>query len=247
MVKLFLAMTSAPDKRTQSPKTYADYPPQPAPHPPALRTASPQRPRQARSAELITHILTTAERVFAESGLAGATMTRLAAAAGLPKANLHYYFGTKERLYTEVLENILALWLDATDSIQPCSHPHTALSAYIAAKMTLSRQRPYASKVFANEVLHGAIHLRSYLGLALRRKVDEKAAVIEGWIARGVMAETDPRHLFFLLWAMTQTYADFDIQIAAVLGLPTITPTACATGEALILQLILRGCGIEPP
>ncbi|MDD2877770.1 MAG: TetR/AcrR family transcriptional regulator [Acidiphilium sp.] len=203
-----------------------------------------RQPRTTRTTQTIGQILAAAERVFAEAGLAGATMAQLAAACGLPKANLHYYFGTKEALYTEVLQTILTLWLDAADAIHPAASPRAALTAYISAKMAHSRTRPYASKVFANEVLHGAVHLRSYLGLELRRKVDEKAVVIEGWITRGLMDPVDPRHLFFLLWAMTQTYADFDAQMAAVLAVPSLGSADFAVGEALILRLVLRGCGL---
>jgi TetR/AcrR family transcriptional regulator len=46
----------------------------------------------------VDHILAASEKVFAENGFEGATMVPLAVAAGLPKANLHYYFGTKENL-----------------------------------------------------------------------------------------------------------------------------------------------------
>ncbi len=205
------------------------------------------RPRSAKSIQITQHILQQAEAVFAQAGLAGATMAALAAATGLPRANLHYHFGTKERLYAQVLENILALWLDASDCIQPEADPRIALSAYINAKMSYSRTRPHASKVFANEILHGAAHLRSYLGLTLRHKVEDKAAVIETWIAEGRMAPVDPRHLFFLLWAMTQTYADFASQIAPVLGVRGLGDAEFASGEALILQLVLRGCGLEYP
>ncbi|HQT84383.1 MULTISPECIES: TetR/AcrR family transcriptional regulator [Acidiphilium] len=203
--------------------------------------------RQNRSVRIVQRSLARAEPVFAQAGLAGATMASLAAATGLPRANLHYHFGTKENLYAQVLENILALWLNASDSIHPGAEPGAAFRAYIAAKLSYSRDRPFASKVFANEILHGAVHLRSYLGLELRRKVDEKAAVIEGWIAQGKMDRVDPRHLLFLLWAMTQTYADFDSQIAAVLGVPALGAEQFAAGQALIVQLVLRGCGIDPP
>jgi TetR/AcrR family transcriptional regulator len=44
-------------------------------------------------------ILEAAEKVFAEAGFGGATMQLIADMAGLPKANLHYYFATKEDLY----------------------------------------------------------------------------------------------------------------------------------------------------
>lgn len=191
-------------------------------------------------------ILVASERVFAESGLAGATMAKLAAVAGLPKANLHYYFATKDGLYASVLENILIFWLAASDQITDDAHPATALPAYIRAKLALSRDRPYASKVFANEVLHGAGTLGGYLGTELRRKVDEKSAILEGWIAKGLMAPVDPRHLLFLLWAMTQTYADFDVQMCAVLGKTALDTKDFATAEATIIDLVLRGCGVVP-
>ena len=49
------------------------------------------------------HIIACAERVFADHSFGGATMNRIAEAASLPKANLHYYFGTKLLLYRAVL------------------------------------------------------------------------------------------------------------------------------------------------
>lgn len=209
------------------------------------KTPSPAARRLTKAAAL-ARILAGAERVFAEAGLAGATMAEIAAAADLPKANVHYHLATKEGVYRAVLEDILAFWLDASDHIRPGAEPRAALARYIRAKMSMSRARPYASKVFANEILHGAPIMRSYLGDQLRKKVEEKAAILEGWMAEGLMAPADPRHLFFLIWAMTQTYADFDVQIAAVLGLEKIGEREFAQGEALIVQLVLRGCGIMP-
>ena len=49
-------------------------------------------------------ILAAAERVFAGAGFGGATMAAIAQASGLPKANLHYYFGAKQDLYRAVLD-----------------------------------------------------------------------------------------------------------------------------------------------
>jgi len=213
----------------------------------APKCAETPRPRQARSEQAAERILVAAERVFAETGFSGATMAALAAAAALPTANLHYHFGTKEGLYKAVLENILRLWLEATDSIKQDAAPAEALAAYIRAKLAYSRTRPYASKVFANEILHGAVHLHSYLGQELRRKVKEKTQILEGWMQRGLMETVDPRHLFFLLWAMTQTYADFDTQIRTVLGRSALTDEDYATAESLILRLTLRGCGLAFP
>ncbi|MGH6960987.1 MAG: TetR family transcriptional regulator C-terminal domain-containing protein, partial [Dongiaceae bacterium] len=175
----------------------------------------------------------------------GARTAAIARRAGVPKANLHYYFGTKEALYRRVLENILEVWLHMGDSIRAEAEPAEALGAYVAAKVEHSRRRPFASKVFANELLHGAPQIKGYLRSELKRWVEAKARVIEGWVEAGLLAPVPARHLFFVIWAMTQTYADFDVQIAAVLGHPRIGPADYQDATALITRLILRGTATD--
>ncbi|MGR3812872.1 MAG: TetR/AcrR family transcriptional regulator, partial [Cognatishimia activa] len=65
--------------------------------------------KKERRQESETLILAAAEKVFAEAGYGGATMQLIADLAGLPKANLHYYFPTKEALYRQVVENIFQI------------------------------------------------------------------------------------------------------------------------------------------
>src|ERR1700741_5645691 len=74
-------------------------------------------------------ILKAAEEVFATSGFSGARTAAIAQRAGVPKANLHYYFGTKEALYRRLLENILEAWLATGDQIRMEADPATALPA----------------------------------------------------------------------------------------------------------------------
>ena len=194
------------------------------------------------------HILRESEKVFADFGFEGASMTQIATAAGLPKANVHYYFGTKEALYRAVLENILALWLnDASVWIAPHLHPADGLAGYIRAKMADTRAHPGASRIFAGELLRGAPRITHYLGLELRRKVEELGIVIRGWIAAGYMDPIDPAHLLFNIWAMTQTYADFEVQIRAVLGKIALDDDDFATAIETVTTLVLKGCGVRWP
>lgn len=189
-------------------------------------------------------ILSAAERVFARAGLKGATMAAIAEGSGLPKANLHYYFGSKEDLYRAVLARILNDWLLPTHGITVDAEPRAALEQYIRAKMALSAQRSDGSKVFANELLHGAPVVRTLLATELRELVEGKAAVVQGWIDAGRMAPVDALHLFFTIWAATQTYADFDVQVCAVLGRKSLTAADHARATEHVVSLILRGCGL---
>jgi TetR/AcrR family transcriptional regulator len=189
-------------------------------------------------------ILHAAEQVFARAGYAGATMAEIAERAGIPKSNLHYYFGTKREIYRAVLTHILALWLAPTDSIHEDNDPCAALSDYIEAKMRLTATHPDASRVFANEVLHGATEIGDMLRGELRALVERKAAVIERWIADGRMAPVDARHLFFTIWAATQTYADFEAQVCAVLDVGRLDDPQIGAATRHLKTLLLRGCGL---
>lgn len=191
-----------------------------------------------------SRILAAAERVFASSGFGGATMAAIADAAGLPKANLHYYFGSKQALYRTVLAETLKDWLEPIQVITFEADPKTAIEAYIRAKMALSAQRPHASRVFANEMLHGAPVANTLLATELRTLVQAKALVIAQWVREGRMAAVDPVHLFFTIWAATQTYADFEVQVCAVLGHKELTPDDQTRATGHVVSLILRGCGL---
>lgn len=199
--------------------------------------------RQANEAR----ILGAGERVFARTGFVGATTAAIADEAGLPKANLHYYFGSKAALYQAVLARILRDWLLPLDALVPQADPAQALGDYIRAKMAMSAQRPDASRVFANELLHGAAVVGDLMRGELRAKVAQKAAVIDGWIAAGRMAPVDATHLFFTIWAATQTYADFEVQVCAVLGAERLDDAAQARATDHVVTLLLRGCGLADP
>jgi len=190
-------------------------------------------------------ILGGAERVFARAGFEGATMAQIAEEAGVPKPNLHYYFGNKRDLYRAVLNRVLHDWLDPIDAIVADAEPSAALETYIRRKMALSFERPDASKVFANELLHGAPVVGELLQRDLRDVVLEKSRVIDAWIAAGKMAPVDSTHLFFTIWASTQTYADFDVQIRAVMGAEMSLSSAQERATEHVLNVVLGACGLR--
>ena len=189
-------------------------------------------------------ILQAAEKVFAEAGFGGATMQLIADMAGLPKANLHYYFATKEDLYRQVVRNIFEIWLHAADSMDEAAGPAEGIGAYIDAKMEISRRHPHGSKVWASEVMHGAPVIQDYLETTLREWTDGRARVIQRWIDEGRMARVDPRHLLYMLWAATQHYADFGHQIETLNGGKPLSDRQWKEAKDSVKTIILRGIGV---
>jgi TetR/AcrR family transcriptional regulator len=188
-------------------------------------------------------ILEAAEKVFAEAGFGGATMQLIADMAGLPKANLHYYFATKEDLYRKVVQQIFEVWLDAASSFDNAPGPVEGIGAYIDAKMDISRTHPHGSKVWASEVMHGAPVIQDYLETTLRDWTDGRIAVIQRWIDEGKMKPINPRHLLYMLWATTQHYADFGHQIQTLNDGKPLTDKEWREAKASVRDMVLRGIG----
>jgi len=203
-----------------------------------------KKTRQYSRMEIETRILAAAEAVFAESGFDGASTAEIAKRAGLPKANLHYYFKTKADLYQRVMEDINHLWMSLADKFTSESDPALAIADYIRHKIHLARTKPLASRVYANEILRGAPQLKDYLANQCRNWLVEKARVIQHWVDHGKIRPVDPYHFFFLLWSSTQTYADFQAQMELTLGRPMDTDDYRKAADQLA-DIILAGL-IQP-
>ncbi|WP_290752999.1 TetR family transcriptional regulator C-terminal domain-containing protein [Amaricoccus sp.] len=181
------------------------------------RAASRRTPTRIQSARTEA-ILDAALDVFSARGFRGATLDQVAEAAGLSKPNLLYYFASKDDVHRALLERQLDAWLEPLRRIDPDGDPATEIRAYVRRKLEMARDFPRESRLFASEVLHGAPHVADVLAGPLRALVDEKAAALRAWAAEGRIAPVDPHHLIFAIWATTQHYADFDVQVRAVLG-----------------------------
>jgi TetR/AcrR family transcriptional regulator len=203
-----------------------------------IRTASSVRPTRNQR-EKTEAILTAALEVFSAEGFRGATLDQIGAAAGLSKPNLLYYFPSKEAVHRTLLERQLDTWLEPLRRIDPAGEPAAEIRAYIRRKLEMARDLPRESRLFAGEILRGAPHIADVLGGPLRALVDEKAAVIRAWVAAGRIAPVDPHHLIFSIWAATQHYADFVVQVRAVLGQDVADPFPEAA--AFLTGLYTRG------
>lgn len=178
----------------------------------------PKRPETRIQREKREQILEAALEVFSTHGFRGSTIDQIAEAAGMSKPNLLYYFGRKEDIHQTLMTRLLDTWLAPLFTFDADGDPISEICSYIRRKLEMARDFPRESRLFANEILQGAPRIFDMLAGELKDLVDEKATVMEGWMAEGRLVRTDPYHLIFSIWATTQHYADFDVQVRAVLG-----------------------------
>jgi len=176
------------------------------------------RPRTRIQREKQDLILEAALEVFSLHGFRGATIDQIADAAGMSKPNLLYYFPRKEEIHKRLIGELLDMWLGPLREIDADGDPIPEIRSYIRRKLEMARDFPRESRLFANEMLQGAPRTIDMLAGDLKVLVDEKAAIIRGWMEDGKLNAADPYHLIFSIWATTQHYADFDVQVRAVLG-----------------------------
>ena len=145
-------------------------------------------------------ILDAALEVFSQHGYRGATLDQIAAASGMSKPNILYYFEGKEAIHVALLNALMTEWLAPLHAMDANGDPVTEILNYVTRKMEMSREFPRQSRLFAKES-------------DLKPLFMQKCAVIQGWIDAGHLPVLDPEHLVMSIWAMTQHYADFEAQV----------------------------------
>ena len=210
----------------------------------AASTATTKR-RAINRDKLEADIVAEAVRVFAESGYEGASIATVAENAGLSKQNLMYYFSTKQALYQRVLDGVLDEWLARMDSLADVDQdPRDVLRAYVQAKLRFSREQPWASRVYAMEVISGAQLYGDQIQKRVVPLLRKDIEVFERWIHEGRIAPINATHLLFAIWAMTQSYADFSTQMALVLNRKQLSKKDFDDAEVMITNMVLAAVAL---
>lgn len=201
-----------------------------------------QSPKQSRiQKEKRDKILKAALNVFSRHGYRGASIDEIAASADMSKPNLLYYYKRKEDILHAVIANMLNHWLAPLQDIKPEGEPQTELIHYIRRKIKIAQDYPLESRLFANEIMRGAEHIQDILTGEMKTLVDEKALLLQSWMDAGKITPVKPHHLLFAIWAMTQHYSDFDVQVRALLGPDKSGNQRFDDAAATIETLIMHG------
>jgi TetR/AcrR family transcriptional regulator len=200
-----------------------------------------RKPRPTIREENERSLLEAAEQIFAEQGYSGATTAAIARRAGVPKANLHYYFATKEGLYRAVVERVLTAWLAAAAPFDASEDPRQALASYIGAKMDLARAMPLASRIWSAEIMRGAPMIQDFLDTTLTEWVASREQAVKRWIAAGRLKPIEPKVLFYMIWATTQQYANAAHEMATLNGGRPLDDAAFDRAKRQVIETIVSG------
>ncbi|NNE89257.1 MAG: TetR family transcriptional regulator [Silicimonas sp.] len=183
-------------------------------------------------------ILDAGLKVFSQYGFRGSTLDNIAKEAGLSKPNLLYYFSSKDAIYKALLAQLLENWLAPVKAIDPMGDPVEEVLKYAKLKLKMSQHFPRESRLFANEIIQGAPQIGDVLRGELRDVIDALATVLNSWVEGGRIRPVDPYHLVFSIWAVTQHYADFEVQVTAIFGEGDPFPTAEVHLEDMLRRLL---------
>ena len=205
---------------------------------------APARRRSRRGSQSLAAIHQAAIEVFAAEGFNGATTQAIADRAGLSKAQLHYYIGSKEDLYRQILQDIVDDWIGVFGFADEAFGARKVLGDLVRRKMEFSFDQPLRSRIFAAEMMRGGPVLRPMMGTS-KRRTEQACAVIRSWIEQGQMDPVDPLSLLFHIWAVTQFYADHAAQVLFFRDLTQIGPAdrRLLTDEAT--AFVLKGAGVR--
>lgn len=208
-------------------------------------SAKARPPREARVRKQAL-ILLEAETQFARFGFEGVSLDAIAAALGISRQNMLYYFASKDELYLAVLDGVLESWLASMDAMAKKDDPQAAITSYVRAKLRFSQERPSGSVVFTREVMAGAPRYAEQLAHKVVPHLRAEIEAFERWSRQGLIERVDFTHLMFVIWSATQAYADLAPQFALFMDKPSLEDADFEAAGTLICELVMRSLRKEP-
>ncbi len=202
------------------------------------RSAAPRDPEANRA-----RILAAATREFAQHGLGGARVDRIAAQARTNKRMLYYYFGNKEALFLAVLEAAYAHIREAELRLSLLDvPPREGVRRLVEFTWKYYLDHPEFLTLLNTENLHGARHLKSSANIrtmnsplieTLRKVLDRGAR------ERVFRRKVDPLQLYISIAALGYFFLSNSPTLSAVFGRSLFTAAARAERLEHMTQMVL--------
>ncbi|MES2613600.1 MAG: TetR family transcriptional regulator [Pseudomonadota bacterium] len=219
--------------------------------PTKTRTASTRAPsarrtgvREQAAQTTRDNILKAAIKVFARYGYEGGSVEKISKAAKSFDRMIYYYFGSKEGLFIEVLEEIYRRMNDAESTLDiRLETPVEALKSVVRFVSQYYRKHPEFVTLLNTENLHKGKHISK--SMRAREYSSPAVSVIEQVLAAGVAsqefrADLRARDLYLLIASMGYFYQSNRYTLSAFLGEDIDQPEAVAHWDEFMIDTVLR-------
>ena len=205
----------------------------------ALKTEFSAHARHHDSVETRATILKAAERIYAECGLAGARTEAIAAAAGVNKALLYYYFKSKDALYQAVVGSQVREFQQQAREVLSAEGPAgPILLRYVSYHFDFIGTHPHYPRIFQRMMMEG--------DRALERMIREHSvplmkllvAVLERGMKSGEFRRMDKGHTIVSIAGLTAHYFNIAPAFRVITGQDPYSKSNLATRKAEVLKFI---------
>ncbi|MEZ5783778.1 MAG: TetR/AcrR family transcriptional regulator [Rhizobiaceae bacterium] len=205
--------------------------------------AGEKKPRQTRDAVATrARILKAAEKEYAKKGLKGTRIDAIAKNARCNKALIYHYFGSKENLFSAVLETTYEKIRDAERKLDLAHRsPQEAMKELIGFSFDYVSQHPEFISLINDENMHGGVHVAH--SSRARDLNSPLVALIEEILARG-QAEgvfrkgVDPVQLYISIASICYFFIANRHTLSAIFALP-MTPEVLEMRRRHVIEVIL--------
>jgi TetR/AcrR family transcriptional regulator len=195
--------------------------------------------RHRDSVETRATILKAAEKVYAEHGLAGARTDGIAAAAGVNKALLYYYFQSKEGLYQAVVgSQVREFQQQAREVLSAKGSAGPILLRYVSYHFDFIGTHPHYPPIFQRMMMEG--------DPALERMVREHSiplkkllvALLERGMKSGEFRRLNKEHTIVSIAGLTAYYFNIAPAFRVITGQDPYSKANLAKRKAEVLRFI---------
>ena len=216
------------------------------PRPAAAKRAPAKRTGVREQAAQTTrdNILRAATKVFARYGYEGGSVEKISQSAKSFDRMIYYYFGSKEGLFIEVLEDMYRRMNDAELALDlDLEQPVASLKEVIRFVVTYYSKNPEFITLLNTENLHRGKHISK--SMRAREYSSPAIAIIQKLLESGVKkkvfrADISARNVYLLIAATGYFYISNRHTLSAFLGEDLQTPEALTDWQAFITSTVLR-------
>jgi TetR/AcrR family transcriptional regulator, upper aerobic nicotinate degradation pathway regulator len=202
------------------------------------------RPPRIDAGDTRDRILQAAVKVFAQRGLGGGRIGLISRTARSNERMIYYYFGSKEKLFIEVLEKIYRDMWEAESALElDLSDPVAALKTIVRFTMNHYLAHPEMLTLLNNENLHKGKYVSkskamkdlSSPALDLMQRVYRRG-VEQGLFRRGMR----PLHIYLSILALNYFYISNRYTLSAFLGIDLMEDTQLTGWQSFVVDTVLR-------